>query len=313
MNIEKAHRLLGHMSEESTQKSAQALDWKLTRGTLGVCEPCSILKARRKNLPREDNVAKATKINDRMYLDQATLRKRDGSLFGKAYKVWCLTVLEWSGLKHWMIHHTKNAMIEPMCERLNRMKANNMMPKYLRMDNAGENVKLQKRAEGKDWKLGLEYEFTAEGTPQQNAMAEVAITTILNRAKAMTEAANVPKDKIHLLLPKAIETATLLDGLQVIHRNGELKTRYEHQVGENPPFVNHLRTWGEAGTVAIKDPLKTKSKPKGIVCMMVGYPVDHPGDCYEMWDPNTGGYHKTQDVTWLRRMFYKPSSRGYRR
>ena len=38
--------------------------------------------------------------------------------------------------------------------------------------------------------------------------------------------------------------------------------------------------------------------------MMVGYPKDHTGDCYCMWDKSTGGVHVTHDVTWLQRMYF---------
>ena len=43
--------------------------------------------------------------------------------------------------------------------------------------------------------------------------------------------------------------------------------------------------------------------------MMVGYAPDHAGDCYEMWDENTSGIHKTRDVTWLKCMFYDPTAK----
>ena len=46
MNIQKAHRMLGHMGEEVTKQTAEALGWTITRGALGVCESCSIAKAR---------------------------------------------------------------------------------------------------------------------------------------------------------------------------------------------------------------------------------------------------------------------------
>jgi len=44
------------------------------------------------------------------------------------------------------------------------------------MDGAGENIKLKKRIDSVDWKLGIDYEITARNTPQQNHLAEVAFT-----------------------------------------------------------------------------------------------------------------------------------------
>jgi hypothetical protein len=38
---------------------------------------------------------------------------------------------------------------------------------------------------------------------------------------------------------------------------------------------------------------------------MVGYSTNHDSDCYQMWDPVTGGVHNTRDVTWMHRMFFE--------
>jgi hypothetical protein len=42
MNVEEAHRLLGHQSEEATRKTAKHLGWTLTKGSLPTCLPCTI-------------------------------------------------------------------------------------------------------------------------------------------------------------------------------------------------------------------------------------------------------------------------------
>lgn len=88
-----------------------------------------------------------------------------------------------------------------------------------------------------------------------------------------------------------------------IELNGVTPSRYQHWCGRNPKFVDHLRTWGECGTVKLKTSTSPKMKMKGTQCMMVGHPIDHAGDCYRMYDPETNGIHQTRDVTWMHRMF----------
>jgi hypothetical protein len=66
-----------------------------------------------------------------------------------------------------------------------------------------------------------------------------------------------------------------------------------------------LRTWGEAGTVTVKDKFTPKVSDRGIQCMMIGYAEDHHGDTFRMWDPKTRGIHETRDVIWLKQMFYQ--------
>ena len=49
MTIEKAHRLLNHMSEDETQKAAKLRGWDLKPGLLVTCVPCTKAKAKQKN------------------------------------------------------------------------------------------------------------------------------------------------------------------------------------------------------------------------------------------------------------------------
>jgi hypothetical protein len=73
----------------------------------------------------------------------------------------------------------------------------------------------------------------------------------------------------------------------------------DNRCGHNPKFIEHLRTWGEVRTVNLKSKGTPKIADRGIQCMMVGYSTNHTSDCYEMWDPITGGVHTTRDIIWL--------------
>jgi hypothetical protein len=204
---------------------------------------------------------------------------------------------------------TKDEMVEPTCEQLHQWQQSNKGITHLRMDNAGKNKKLKERCVSKDWKLKLEFEFTARDTPQQNSLAEVGFATLANRGRALMHRANLSMAMRYKLAQEAFTCATMLDGLIPVTVDGITKTRYEHFNGENPAFAQHLRTWGEAGTVKIKSKTSPKLYDKGIHCMFVGYTSDHPGDCYRMFDPKTNGIRVTRDVIWLKRMFFnKPSN-----
>jgi hypothetical protein len=85
----------------------------------------------------------------------------------------------------------------------------------------------------------------------------------------------------------------VLDGLVV-----QTHTRYERFFGKNPKFVNHLRPFGEAGTVKVKKQQYPRLSDRGTTCMFVRYAVDHDGDCYEMLDVNTGTVYLTRDC-WI--------------
>jgi hypothetical protein len=66
-------------------------------------------------------------------------------------------------------------MIEPACAQLQKWKQAGLGVTHVRLDNAGENTKLQERAESTAWKLGVQFEYTARDTPQQNHLDELGL------------------------------------------------------------------------------------------------------------------------------------------
>ena len=239
-----------------------------------------------------------------MYLDIQTFKAKPGEpAYSKPHM--CMRVVAPMQLKFASFHQSKNGMIEPVCQQLHKWKQKNIGVDTIRCDNAGENKGLRARTESAAWKLGIDYEFTARDTPQQNHLAEIAISNINNRGRALLYRAHVPKRHKRKLFREAWLTAVKLDGLEVVTLNHITKTRYEHLFGTNPSFANHLRTWGEAGTVKLKTSTTPKMHTKGTACMFVGYTNDHTGDCYRMWNPITNMVHETRDVLWLNRMYFK--------
>ena len=89
----------------------------------------------------------------------------------------------------------------------------------------------------------------------------------------MMNAANVPLPKRYILFREALHTATLLDGLRLVTLNGKTATRFEHWGDQIPRFAYHLRTWGEAGVVKLKQVGTPKLEDRGRLCMFVGYVV----------------------------------------
>jgi len=72
-------------------------------------------------------------------------------------------------------------MVEPVCELINAWNQNGLNVKHVRLDNAGENVLLQQRANGVDWRRNLNFEFTGARTPQRNYLAELAFSALWGR------------------------------------------------------------------------------------------------------------------------------------
>lgn len=307
LTIQEVHNRLGHCDEDKTRKIATSLGWELVPGALGPCEACAAGKGKQKNVPKnysDDDKKPIPADENRVFLDLATLKRRKGD--PKATKPnWRIMVTEREQLKFSDFFKTKDGMVEPTCVQLNLWKQAGKGVSHMRLDNAGENKKLQNRSNSKDWKLGISFEETARDTPQQNSLAEKGFSTIACRGRAMMNIANVPKEVRFILWIKAFDTAGKLDGLVQIEIDGVTQSRYKHWTGKDPVWANHLRTWGEAGTVKVSSKMTPKVLDRGIQCMFVGYPNNHAGDVYEMWDPKTKRVRTTRDIIWLHRMYYQ--------
>ena len=93
-------------------------------------------------------------------------------------------------------------------------------------DNAGENEVLERESDKNE--LGIVFEYTGPGIPQQNGMVERSFVMVMGRARAMMNHAGFTMPKRQQLWCKAAQTATLLDSILV------------QDSAKSPPFINFL-------------------------------------------------------------------------
>ena len=306
MSVLQAHEKLGHINARATVQIAESLGWKLTGNQTINCASCAAGKAKQKSL----NKVKILDPDDeknwyRAYLDISTVRKAE-NMPVPPNPNWRIIVLGTNvQLKFSHFFKSKNNMVEPTCKLLHRWGQAGIAIKKLRMDNAGENIALEKRLKSESWKNPVEVEYTARDTPQQNSVAEVAFYALANKARAAMHQANLPVEMQFRLFGEIFTTITLLDGLTIIEVDGLKQSRYEHVFKKKLKFVKYLRTIGEAGTVKITSDTTPKLQDRGIHCIFVGYSLNHPEGCYRMYDPATHRVRQSRDVVWLHRMFYE--------
>ena len=300
----KAHGLLGHSNEYETRKTAKALGWNLSRGEFGVCIGCMEAKAKQKNITTNVDAMKAERPNKLVHLDIATLKVPQSVQAKIPMPVWRIIVDSYTNYKTSHFYASKDAMVTHTCQTMKAWKDQGIAVKVCRMDNAGENKVLEKEANGKDWQLGIEFQYTARATPQQNSLAEVGFATIMIKARAMMASANIPIATRYRMINEVLKTATLLDGLVVKTIKERTATRCEHEHGQLPKWTQHMRTFGEAGTVKVHTKMAGKVNDRGIQCIFVGYALQHSPDTYRMWNPKTNSVLVSRDIIWLRRMYY---------
>ena len=278
LNIQKAHALLGHGNEEDTRSTAKALGWAITKGTLKPCAACAISKAKQKNVVKKSESIKSKVPGEKCYLDlsKLTVPKSDGKDYEIENKWWKIIVDEATGKKWSDFTTSKNGMVERTCEWLNGMKARGIHVKKIRMDPAGENEKLMRRAQEADWASlqPIDFEVTSRETPQHNSLAKLAFQYLAGKARAMMNAAHIPDGFRGKLAVEVIKLATQLDGLRTVTLNDKKETREMHVYGENPKWISNMRIFGEAGVVKSEKIKDGKVGDRGIPMMFVGYPLN---------------------------------------
>ena len=109
------------------------------------------------------------KPGERIYLDlsKVVVSKLDGSESGILNKDWKIMVDEATGKKWCYFTENKSEMVESTCKLLHKMKSKGIPIKCIQLYQAGENLKLEKRASSVDWThlQPLEFEFTSQDTP----------------------------------------------------------------------------------------------------------------------------------------------------
>jgi hypothetical protein len=246
-----------------------------------------------------------------LYLDLSKVTVKSGTSENVTINrdSWKVLVCEATGKKWSHFTVTKSDMVEHTCEHLHKLKTHGIPVRYVRLDPAGKNQKLAKRAGSSDWAIlqPIDFEFTSRDTPQHNSLAELAFPYLAGKARAMMGGAMVPEDIKSKVALDAISCATQLDGLVVVKIKGKLATSDVHLFGANPTWSKKLRVWGEAGVVA--EGKDSKTGDRGATMMFVGY-AERESDSVRMWDSRTTRVVVSCDVIWLKRMFYKDDATG---
>jgi hypothetical protein len=122
--------MLGHRNEDATRKTANALGWMITQGTLGVCQACTEAKAKQKNVPMHPYQPPSTRNEGWIYLDIVTVRKtKNGPKVTNGN--WRLMVDKHSGLKFSKFYEKKSDMVELTCEHFNRWAQHSKPVKFV--------------------------------------------------------------------------------------------------------------------------------------------------------------------------------------
>lgn len=227
------------------------------------CEACVLGKHRVTAVPKS-NDTRATRPLERVYMDvwgPAPTQTMGG------HRYFLLIMDDYSRYLHLTIMASKGEALVHFKAYRARWESFHSPSKHVlahvRSDNGGEFVSNDFLAYLQEH--GIHYERTAAYTPQQNGVVERANGTVLNSARTIRLAADLPES----FWGEACKTA-------VYTRNrtptAALKgmTPYEAWTSEKPR-VAHMRRFGALAYVHVPKKGRSKLNPRAIPCTFVGY------------------------------------------
>ena len=173
VQYEAFHAMLGHPGVSSVQRTAKYLKLGLSNPT-DRCPECATAKMRQKNIPKE-NTNRSTIPGERLCIDTSSVKSKS---YG-GNKFWSLAVDEATGMSFASFIAKKSQVKEHIVPLIRELRNKGKTVKYIRCDNAGENLKLKEECDRLN--LGIEFEFTAPNTPQQNGIVERKFATLYGR------------------------------------------------------------------------------------------------------------------------------------
>ena len=177
--IWKFHQMTGHAGEHLMKTTADYTGIKVT-GNFEPCETCTKAKIRQANVPKKKEKQVPSSPGYRLFIDISSFKHE--SMGGKRH--WLIVVDEFSDCSHSFFLKRKSDQIELLPVWIKELKAKYGTDiKYIRLDISRENRSLQKECDKQN--LGIIFEFTAPGTPQQNSVVERKIPTLMGRSRAM--------------------------------------------------------------------------------------------------------------------------------
>ena len=291
------HDKFGHHGDVKLRLIAQRLGYKLI-GKPKSCDACNLIKAKAKSIPKITKSV-ATKVGERVGLDitgpfPMTSGINHRPINQKLY--WFGIIDHYSKKMINAFHCRKDALIDFVTEAQVFMTARKTPIRSIRMDNAGENLAVEKFCNENN----IAIEYTPPDTPKLNGVIERAFAIRWEKAKILLQAAGL-KDKIKKnkkILTQAIKTACFLTEECPTK---DTKCANDLFYGSNRKFKvkpKHFIEWGRVGFVANKRTRTTKMKARGVPMLMVGYAFNHPSGTYEMYNPTTNTIVLSNSVKW---------------
>ena len=177
----------------------------------------------------------------------------------------------------------------------------NLQVQRLHCENAGKNRGFKRTC--KQEELGIDFEYTAPGTPQQNGCIKCKFAMLFNRVCAVLNDGRFTAYLQSSLWAEAANTATLLEN-NLITPNRTLSPFQQYFGKRQKNVLALMQKFGEMCIAAFKDNTHwAKLATCGTPRMWVGYAKNHPAGTCQIFNPQTEKIILTRDVTFLQKSY----------
>ncbi len=200
---------------------------------------------------------------------------------------------DFSGYRSVYFLKQKSEVADSFREYVNHLRTETgQMVHTLRADNGGEFI----GHHFKEWlsNHGIKLETSAPHTPEQNGVSERANRTIMEAARSLIHAKNVPLE----LWGEAIACAVYT--LNRVSTKTTPNTPYQNWFGTKPD-VSNLRIFGSTAYIHVPKAERRKLDSKSVTCHFVGYCATQKA--YRFWDPITRKIRISRDVIFNEQAF----------
>jgi hypothetical protein len=132
---------------------------------------------------------------------------------------------------------------------LTDLKTANQNARFIRCDDAGENMTMKSDSEIKSF--GIKFEFLGPRTPQRNGKVERKFQTLYGRIRAILNGANLGGELRDKIWVECAMNVTYVSN--IISTKSSLKSPFALLSGEKPTLHDNLKIFGEVGVVTTKE------------------------------------------------------------
>jgi hypothetical protein len=284
------HQQLGHPDFQVCKSTATSFGIHKI-GSPFPCIHCALSKSKKLKIPKL-TLNHATLKGQRLALDISYPNYTSSG--GSKYEL--LIQDEFTGYVWSLFLKAKSDLPDTMISWLHQFqKDNSLTVQYIRCNNSGENVRFQ-RLDQEDKTLKTRFELTGPYTSEQNGMGERKYELLDGKVRAMLNWANFPESLRQLLWAQCASHAILLENILCKQKS---KTASELFHGQNPPWIQHLKIFGDIGIVHDHKKIRSKLTDRGQACVFIGYSSNHASNVYKLLTINKHSMIQSRSSVWL--------------